>query len=272
MGTRLGGEPGYRTTHVSRTPREILHHWKHLGRKVSSGWLLRIGLLLGQFWLCSGPCDPGQWDRRLLSWQVGYEHNELSCRPGNRQGVFGGKLTTVLSLMVRSDKRILRVIGCGCEGIASPHTEKDLRDPDPRAQGPGTRPGTPEVLCLPRQDPCSPRLQVSEESDRHESVPTSAREQAKPGQQGQRTLQGQWAQGGHNDSESHVLGQLFGRFLRPSCLFCAFLFVRRSCCCLSLYISISIPDPAPLQPREDRHSWHQALSLVSLSLSPPLPI
>lgn len=91
MGTRLGGEPGYRTTHVSRTPREILHHWKHLGRKVSSGWLLRIGLLLGQFWLCSGPCDPGQWDRRLLSWQVGYEHTALSCRPGNRQGAFGRK-------------------------------------------------------------------------------------------------------------------------------------------------------------------------------------
>lgn len=54
----------------------------------------------------------------------------------------------MLSPMVWSDKGMLRVIGCGCEGITSPHTEKDLHDPDPRAHGSGTRPGTNSLFVF----------------------------------------------------------------------------------------------------------------------------
>lgn len=55
MGTRVGGEPGYRTTHVSRTTRGKFYN--HTGNilvgKYRVVWLFRIGLLLlvGHFWL-----------------------------------------------------------------------------------------------------------------------------------------------------------------------------------------------------------------------------
>lgn len=60
----------------------------------------------------------------------------------------------------RQGKAACHWVWSGYEGIASPpHTEKDLRDPDPRApraQGPDQ--ALPRsFFVFPRQDPCSPR-------------------------------------------------------------------------------------------------------------------
>lgn len=156
----------------------------------------------------------------------------------------------MFSPMVWFDKGMLRVIGCGCEGIASPHTEKDLHDPDP--QGPRLRDQTRNefALCLPRQDPCSPRLQVSEKSDRHEACPPALGSRPSPGSKVDDPCRANGHDVGMVILNLMLWGQVFGRLLLPFCLFCASSFVRRCCCCFSLYISISIPDPASLQPRE----------------------
>lgn len=102
--------------------------------------------------------------------------------------------------------------------------------------------------------PLFPRPLVTERQrgQARERAPYSARGQgdrAKPGQQGRRTLPGQWARGGHGDSESHVRGHIVWTILLLSCLSLLRVVVRRCCCCFSLFMSTSIPEPSPLQPR-----------------------
>lgn len=184
--------------------------------------------------------------------------------PGRMQGALGRQMcagavdSSIWPQMISSDKARLRGIGCGCEGIASPHTEKDLRDPAPRAQRPGQ--ALPRsFFVLHDRTLVPPALGDRKGSeDKHESVPRPALgSRAKPGQQGRRTLQGQWARGGHGDSESHVRGHIVWTILLPFCLSLLRVVVRGCCCCFSLHISTSIPEASPLQPRNctARRRW-----------------
>lgn len=164
-------------------------------------------------------------------------------------------------------------LGCGGEGIASPHTEKDLRGPDPRAQS-GTRPGTPEViLCLPTTGPLLPQAHGGREQseDRHEACRLALGSKAKHQRRRRRTLQGQWARGGQGDSESHVLSgpSSLGDFC---CLVvsCIVLLLADAVVVSSLYMSISIPDPALCTPQgKSSQLPTRNLSLVLPVFRPP---
>lgn len=174
--------------------------------------------------------------------------------------------------MVWSDKGMLRVIGCGGEGIASPHTPKKISvtpTPGPRDQTRHSRGHSLSSTAGPLL-PQAP-TEREEKSDRHEACRPALGSRPSPGSKVDEPCQAN----GHEVDMAILNLMSWASCLDDSC----FPFVSSARRCCSSVDAVVVFSPSILasafltQPlcrlREDRHNWQQPLSLVSQSFRPP---